>query len=539
MQNVTEDSTVVGMEITNDHRVEQVVMHGNVNRALGKKFFSSGDLLCWLAENDPPLNSDLWKYMVAYKSLCEIQQGFTHYCSDGEHLVVKHPTYLPIYLGMKIRTDIPSKLGCGEHSMLSSYCTRDTYANNVPDESIAFAKIIFGTKSNISLHRLVAGQRIGKIRASARVTTNQYPDRDMLETDWTDRFSITNSSSCKAMIDRIEYLQEHAPDYYNQVVKESYFRLIDDAKCSKKLPNDKEILIKIRDLFPGTISDNFESYSDLALKISNMPIELAGYYLGFPIHEVQPSEEQLEAALLKLTEEGQDDYLQSVYRWNDGRIPSIINHMGNIAEVINKEDLLTYAIREYSPYDIINCVQGKHCYQFTRSEFKSIVDKDQNPYNNQEIPWSVTYAMTTRMEVADNCEFPPSKPLAELYEDLLNGAEVERSENVLGLVDPSIIGEPSEDVGEIDVRRPFNWVNNLTRSVTGEDMRRYQMAFGLRAIMDEMGDSPMRHLPEMDNVTDDEGIPELTIPDSTGGSDVERAMLEIIDQWTNYMNQIE
>ena len=250
-----------------------------------------------------------------------------------------------------------------------------------------------------------------------RFTPDDKNNFCMAQADRTETF-IYNADLAKTILLRAEHLQTKAPLYYTAVAYEEY-RLV-----AAKLYKDKLLgkltsgeVMTFNAFFPNIIEDRILAYSQLARKIALMSNEIAGYFLGFPIQYLIPTDTQITTALEVLEKEGAEKYLERIKQtyMNIGSFP-----LGSISS-INERDINFTEIDDYLPFDIVAYQSGTHVYRFTRIEFEHLIKSKKNHYTNEALPSSILSTIEARFKAAEALGLPKAMTAAEILESINNG----------------------------------------------------------------------------------------------------------------------
>lgn len=204
-----------------------------------------------------------------------------------------------------------------------------------------------------------------------------------------------NSSMCNnicALSERLEFLKEYAPNYLKELEK-------DLPKLTEKLfnifpygviYNDYKPLLKFNTYVPKLLRNLNEPVTKYMWTFSVIPDFLACYLLGFPVVSMDiPGNKKISEAIKKLEKEGDRKYFEYIRdEYNEKYIQSIsfgVN-TGNLKEEDNILDLCYNSITDYNQDDVACLFNQDVIHYFTSKEFRTILKKQENPYNRQFFP---------------------------------------------------------------------------------------------------------------------------------------------------------
>ena len=204
-----------------------------------------------------------------------------------------------------------------------------------------------------------------------------------------------NSSMCnniKGLVERLEFLKKHAPAYLNEIEKSL-------PKITEKLFNifpygivfnDYNPLMKFNSYVPKLLRNINKPVTNYMWIFSVLPDFLSCYLLGFPVISMDiPGNKKMLQFIEKLEEEGEEKYFKYVSdEYNENYIKSISfgAETGNLKEDEKILDLCYNTITEYNQDDVACLFNENVIHYFTSKEFRTILKKQENPYNRQFFP---------------------------------------------------------------------------------------------------------------------------------------------------------
>lgn len=401
--------------IIND-KIQQVVNYGSVALALQEKYFSKQQLLNWLLIQ--PFTN---KTEIAYYILCNNLHPDNHQINDS-HFVLRRAEYIPIAMIFNLNI-----------SLLEQYknvsIDIDMVKFNTNIEKLKFLLLLRKGESNdtnYTRENLNNLYHVRKFNYIKYLTTDEI-NKSLVNTDWIEKFRY-NSGLINYIIERVKLLKEKANNYYNDLIYSKYTLVIEKLYRSKYLHKlSKDDFILLNNLFPNIINNNIFSYNNLGFKLFQISTKISGYLLGFPIHIVIPTDEQIQKQIKLLCELGTDKYIDQVKEYTK-KMSNIVLPSWIETKFINNTNVLTEDIDEYLPFDIIVYQTGEHIYRFTRPEFDSLLKSKKNPYTNEYLPKIIIENIRSRSYISKLCNLPEAKIYKELLTELENGTLLSKIE---------------------------------------------------------------------------------------------------------------
>lgn len=203
-------------------------------------------------------------------------------------------------------------------------------------------------------------------------------------------YNSTMCNSIKSLAERLTFLQKNSPVYFDclkdniKSVTEAFFNCFPYNIVYNHYPK----------LFPF---DCYRPFLSLGKDITNerwmlsiLPGFLSGYLLGIPVISMDiPDNKQLDKIIKIFEEKGKEKYFEHVKEeFNHGYIKSISfdTETGNGKDGDKIVDLCFNDISEFNQDDVAGVFNNNIIHYFTSKEFKSIIKKQENPYNRQNFP---------------------------------------------------------------------------------------------------------------------------------------------------------
>lgn len=396
------------------NHVEQALKFGSIALALMHKFVTPSEIL------DHILNIACTEMtMLAYKFVCELIPPNLQYCSDNWHFLVKKPEYAPIAMAFDLDIDIGNRNVDPSDTILPNIIYKLNEFRNDTGLINLLRLILRGeaTSSYVKtkLH-LVIQMRIlpSDIDDTSREHNNMLLQGDLLNK--IDMFDF----DLDQLVSRITVLKDGAPDYYKMI--EPLYHNFFQALYHNMKYTDPSVLQELNIMFPKIISHNILQYSKFTkaidiscYKLSFMNVNVAGYILGLPIHEICITKDHITASLQILSAQGLDTYIQNIQHSVETLCEPKLEFL-KIPEqqYCNDMDVMMYAIVEYGLFDIVWYRAGAHIYRFTRPEYEQILKSKKNPWTNEIVPESVLHMIIARISMATSLELPQARTVREL-----------------------------------------------------------------------------------------------------------------------------
>lgn len=389
-------------------RVAQAVLFGSVELALKQSFINIDDLLEWLSKQ-----SVTQEITIAYNAVCRRLTPNLQYLKDGVHVLAKNPALAAVAVMHKLDPSIKDRKE-GESKELWNYVFEAVI--KMRNDHTAKGKgliMLTGSGSNDLLRSnidLLYGCRFWReVPGVSTDSTNVA----LLKTDWVEHLR-SNGTVASAILKRVHFLQQHAPQYYGEVAYKQYYAKAAALHKEQLLTNLTQAdLILFNTYFTNIIDTRLLSYDSLCYNIASLTPDVAGYVLGFPIHWFIPNAEQIHEALATLKAKGIDDYCAYIKAESVANSSLVGAHVTKDVTFSNTEDVYGEDIDNYVSFDIIVFRNAKHIYRFTRPEFSNLVKSKKNHWTNEWLPASIVGTIKSRLATACALGLPESHTLKE------------------------------------------------------------------------------------------------------------------------------
>ena len=202
-------------------------------------------------------------------------------------------------------------------------------------------------------------------------------------------YNSSMGNNIKSLSERLEFLEIKAPNYF-KILQKNLVKVTE--KLFNIFPynivyNDYRSLLKYQSYIPKLVNDNI---SENKWMLSILPDFLSAYLLGFPVITMDiPGSKNLKFFIEKLENLGVEEYFNFIKeKFNKSYINSISFNIntGNLKEEENIVDLCYNDISDFNQDDISCIFNQDVVHYFTSKEFKTIIKKQENPYNRQFFP---------------------------------------------------------------------------------------------------------------------------------------------------------
>ena len=205
-------------------------------------------------------------------------------------------------------------------------------------------------------------------------------------------YNSSMRNNIRALNERLKFLKNHAPNYLKQLetslpkVTEKIFNIFPYGVVY----NDYRPLLDFNVFYPKLIKNADLFITQQIWLFSVLPDFLCGYLLGFPVISLDiPSNKKMLEFITKLEDLGPEKYFEFIKEtYNEPYIRSISFGVetGNLKEEDNILDLCYNSITDYNQDDIACLFNENVIHYFTSKEFRTILKKQENPYNRQFFP---------------------------------------------------------------------------------------------------------------------------------------------------------
>lgn len=396
-----------------NEKIFQAVYYGSVYEALEARSFSHADLLKWLATAKFEERTQ-----VAYKAVTDVIHPNQQYMEDGMHFLASAPRFFTMATALGMEAHTPVKMGAPPiKNNTIIVALRDTLAQGYNNKATLdlMRLIISGSGNDNYVQSHIATCYRARTFPHTRMSPTDV-NRALLESDWTKKLRY-NVELPGLILARVAGLQKSAPIYYAEIAYKLYHGVVAKLHKDKLLSNlSREQLVTFNTFFPNVIDPRILAYSEGAYLIALLGNDVAGYVLGFPIHEFIPDEDQINTALTQLTQMGREPYAQHISAYALKLQVPLTPFPFPDATFKNEEDVMMEEITHYSPFDVVSFRSGNHIFRFTRCEFAQMVEKKKNPWTNEWLPPSVLATVQARHSIAKELGLPPCRTVLEMLE---------------------------------------------------------------------------------------------------------------------------
>jgi hypothetical protein len=212
------------------------------------------------------------------------------------------------------------------------------------------------------------------------------------------------------MLKRLSYVKEHLPQsYYQKLVQAYYDKWLDDPIFCQNIEEDD--LQETIEVFKSQLQIQQLTIPEFYYRFFLYPIPYRCYLLGFnPCLDV-PSHSTLLQEYKQLISMDVNDFIETKLK---KETPTL--------DIVNPQDTMLEDPESYLPFDRLDFEDGDKVYRFTRAEFNTIIQTENNLWTNKKLPSHILYSLCNRVTIADYYKLPPACPYEELMEKALTGS---------------------------------------------------------------------------------------------------------------------
>lgn len=424
--------------------------------------------------------------LIAYRHLLLLIPGDRHYCKGSHFLTRAAPEYGAIYA----MSNAPEKirpLSDGDEVEAGMFyykgvllmqqqlhlanCIRiitdqSNYQLQPGDINLA-VKARSNKLLSILTNYLSQSITMTEVEKIERYYLSQNILDTMIEVDWIEKMEqFYIPEKLFIILNNFQQRSNLLPLYWEKIAPRCQEFLREIFAVGKILPN-LNLPIKIKLLFPNFFPTITNTFSDKAWFIYQLPTYLQGYILGYPIHEKNPTHEELNLALQNLSNIGVEAYAKNY----EEKHKDII--MGSSGErfgftsvkttIVNENNTLEESVFSYSTYDVVSFDDGNKRYLFTRPEFKTITEKGRNLWTNLDLPFQDIILISSKEAVAQLLLLPSSIPLKDLLTNIETYIPKLTDESRVYLKDPNTASEEVAREVELQVISPSQLIQFLSQ----------------------------------------------------------------------------
>lgn len=170
----------------------------------------------------------------------------------------------------------------------------------------------------------------------------------------------------------------------------------------------------------GITIENFRQIGEKEWKLFKLPAATRAYVLGFPINMGIPGEAVIFRTLMSLARDGSDQLMLSM----KARFPHMPNDYASLGLTqVSDRDFLDVKFSHLNSFDVVTCIADSTIYEFSRPNWKTIIESKMNPYTNLPLAMSVLEEIKHREFVANTYQLPVCKSINDLIDEPLTPRE--------------------------------------------------------------------------------------------------------------------
>lgn len=363
--------------------------------------------------------------LIAYRHLLLRVPGDRHYYKDNHFLTRAAPEYGAIYaMSNQAVTIRPRPDGDEMEAGMFYYKGVLLMQQQV---NLAHRIKIITDQTNIRLQpgdiSLVVKARSEKLLSLITTRLSQNIFNAAVEVDWIEKIERHYfPEKLSNVLNNFQQRSNLLPLYWQKIAPRCQEFLKKIFTAGRILP-DRDLPGKIKSLFPDFFPAITSTFTEKAWFIYQLPTYLQGYILGYPIHEKNPTREELNCTLQTLSIIGVDQYTSNYEEKHKAILTGTPGHQLGFSPVsvivVNENNTLEESSFSYSALDTVLYDVGNKRYIFTRPEFKTLTEKGRNPWTNLDLPFEDIALLSSREALAQVFLLPSPVPL----KDLLNNIE--------------------------------------------------------------------------------------------------------------------
>ena len=401
----------------------EIVNKASILQAIKFKHIQAQEVLEWLTKVKVTKTT-----IIVYRIVSVVIEPDKQYLSNGEHFLLNHHDYIPCAVKVDLGMDAPIK----KNSHDQMYLVLSRYKSDIEKlykKQEKFLDFIFSSMASpefveLNIHHLYKLHETLE-RHMEFVTPSEHIDH-LLEVDWPIKLSDCPESITK-LIERVEYLRKEFHEYYQEAASIDYTSTVREWFEENKLVFiENDLLMKLYTYFPGVFPEEILELPEFGQRILLYSPDIRNYLLGFPIHIMTPSKQQVISKVKLLVELGPEEYVKRLKC--DHRTCGLT--VSENIKYANDTDALLIEVEEYSPFDVVPFIRGEHIYRFVRPEFGDIKKKGRNPWTNEELPDAIYFEVDKRIQLAKKLKLPYPQSMVENFKELpIIESKSKRSDN--------------------------------------------------------------------------------------------------------------
>jgi hypothetical protein len=403
------------MEAKKEILIKEAINYGTLDFCLNNDFCTKEEALIVFSKSKV-VNIYI---LSSYIYFCKIFPIKDQYFEDGEFILLKNPKLM--YAAYYIRGSqyLPLKKDIEPKQLFFDYFKdKDHYI----DHSKLYKNIVL---NNYDLYTMANTQIYGLALARHEFIYDGYEydrTKTYIYTDWFCKIP-KNQYTISLIVKRLERLSELTTFYYDailpfyQTILEECFK---DPLCLSESSFSYSIINLIKENMPTfqfPFSSNKEDILDVFFNVLDPYV--AGYYLGIPIHNVEPTKEMILQCISLLKKQGIEEYASFVTKKTKKKLSKDCwYHKENII-LLNEYDVYENEILSYCPFDVVFLKNKEnHVYGFTRNELPSLINNGKNFWTNETIPPKSLYSFWLRSKYTHYYHLPEAKPYLEILKSI-------------------------------------------------------------------------------------------------------------------------
>jgi hypothetical protein len=213
------------------------------------------------------------------------------------------------------------------------------------------------------------------------------------------------------VLKRLQQVKHSLPQIYFEKLIQVYFeKWIDDPVFCQQI--DDEHLKETLELFsePLQINSFVNQIPELYYRFFLYPLPYKCYLLGYNLCLNVPSPDEILDKCKEFISKDTNVFIEE----------QLMIHSPK-GTIVNPQDTMLEDPESYLPFDRMDYVEQGKVYRFTRTEFNTIVQTENNLWTNKKLPSYIIYSLCNKVTISDYYKLPPAAPYEELIEKALSG----------------------------------------------------------------------------------------------------------------------
>lgn len=401
------------MDTEKEVLIREAIHYGALDFCLDNKFCTKEDVLFVFSK----IKSTNIHVMSSYVYFCKQLPIQDQYFDDGSFILLKNPNLMYVALYIKGAQSLPLEKG-STVTFFQHFKNKEYYVK----QSRAYRNIAV---NNYDPHTMTSTQVSGLLTARHEFLFETYEydiTKVYIYNDWFEKIP-KNHCTIALIVNRLEKLSNTTTFYYDAILP-FYQKILEDCfsdeKCLSVYSFSRNIIRDIQENMPNfKFPFSVEEKDLLDIFFTTLNPYVAGYYLGMPIHKIEPTKEMILQCIFLLKKVGLKEYAEFITDKTKKMLTKKCWYHSEDVTLLNERDVYDYEITSYCPFDIVFLRNKEHhVHGFTRNELPYLIKTKKNLYTNEKIPADSIYAFWLRSKYTEYYTLPEAKPYSELLRSI-------------------------------------------------------------------------------------------------------------------------